>query len=426
MHSPFPPVGPMVITTLLASTLLGSVIVAAPVAGEETQSASLADAIAAGKAGFDLRARYEFVDDDNPALTEDANALTAKLRLNYRTAAWQRISAFVEFDHVLHVVDDFNSGGGTSPGKTSYPVVADPSGPDLNQLYLDIGLATDWTLRAGRQRILLDNQRFVGGVGWRQNEQTYDGLTLAGRLAPAIGLSYTYANRVRRIFGDDVPAGRARADIHLLHASAGLGDDWTLSPYFYHLDYDETANAANSTSTAGLRLAGKFPAAGRPVALALDYARQTDAGGNPVDYDADYALAELHWNATDVVGIGGGFERLSGDASTPGAAFRTPLATLHKFQGWADKFLATPGAGIDDLYLTVTVNAGGWKLAGNWHEFEAEDGGVDYGSELDISASRSLGNSTAVLVKAAFFDADSPAFSDTTRLWLQFTWAWKQ
>ena len=123
----------------------------------------LGAAITSGKVGVNVRARYERVDQDG--IPDDADAVTARLRLNYRTGPWNGWSGFAEYDHVFHMLDDFNSGGGTSPGKGQYPVVADPDGSDLNQLYLDYQANDATKVRVGRQRILLDNQRFVGGVG---------------------------------------------------------------------------------------------------------------------------------------------------------------------------------------------------------------------------------------------------------------------
>ncbi|MDH4055250.1 MAG: hypothetical protein OEV58_07715, partial [Gammaproteobacteria bacterium] len=121
-----------------ASLLLSS----AALADEGT---GLASAVTSGKAGVNVRARYEMVDADNGL--KDANALTARLRLNYQTGEWQGWSAFAEYDHVFHLVRDFNSGFGTSPDKEGvYQTVVDPKGSDLNQLYLDYGFADDWKL----------------------------------------------------------------------------------------------------------------------------------------------------------------------------------------------------------------------------------------------------------------------------------------
>jgi len=153
------------------------------------ESATLVDALTSGKAGVNVRARYEHVDQDS--VTDTADAVTARLRLNYRTGQWSGLTGFVEYDYVFHLVNDFNSGAGTSPGKGQYPVVADPKGADLNQLYLDYSFNSDSKARFGRQRILLDNQRFVGGVGWRQNEQTFDALTFSTK-----AISKTFENEL--------------------------------------------------------------------------------------------------------------------------------------------------------------------------------------------------------------------------------------
>ena len=140
---------------LTAATVLLS---AAPFAAAE-EAGSFAEAFTGGKAGANVRARYEHVDIDG--VENKADAVTARLRLNFKTAQWQRLTAFAEYDYVFHLLSDFNSGAGTSPDKTDYPVVADPKGADLNQLYLDYQFSEESKVRFGRQRILLDNQRFV-------------------------------------------------------------------------------------------------------------------------------------------------------------------------------------------------------------------------------------------------------------------------
>lgn len=394
-----------------------------PLAAAAAGDATLADAVSSGSASASVRYRYEFVDQDG--FDDNAHASTARLRLNYRTAAWQGWTAFAEFDHVFHVVlRDFNSGAGTSPGRGQYPVVADPSGADMNQLYVDYAPAGDWSARIGRQRILLDNQRFVGGVGWRQNEQTYDALTLKFSGIRQTDLSYTYVNRVRRIFGDDVPAGKESIDGHLLNASIKINERWSVVPYLYHLDYDDAASSANSTATIGVRANGAFAAGDGVLRLVAEVATQSDAGNNPVDYDADYYHADLTWSRPDALGFGFGIESLEGSA-TAGGAFRTPLATLHKFQGWADQFLATPPAGVNDVYASLSYPAGDWQLRAVFHDFSAESGGGDYGSEVDISAAWSINKRYGLLLKAAFFSADAAAFSDTRKAWLQFTASWQ-
>ena len=373
-------------------------------------------ALTSGKVGVNIRARYEHVDPDNVA--EDANAATARLRLNYRTGRWQGWSGFAEYDYVLHVLSDFDSGAGTSPGKAQYPAVLDPKGSDLNQLFFDYQASDATMLRFGRQRILLDNQRFVGGVGWRQNEQTYDGFTVSSKAIDRTDLQYSYIAYVRRIFGERVAAGKNNVDIHLLNAKIALSSDWSLTPYYYYIDNQDVAGF--STGTAGARLTGSFKAGDNKVALTAEFATQSDAANNPVSYDAQYARLDGTLVLASDLSLGLGYESLGG-GSQPGMMFRTPLATLHAFQGWADQFLTTPDGGVDDLFATVNYKMGPWNFTGVYHDFSAETGGGDYGTEIDASVGRGLGKSYSVLFKGAFFSGDSASYPDTNKFWIMFT-----
>ncbi len=191
-----------------ASLLFSSATIAVADEGDD-----LVTAITSGKAGINVRARFEGVDKDN--LLKDANALPVRLRLNYRTGKWQGWSAFAEYDHVFHVIRDFNAGGGTTPAKDGvYQTVADPKGSDLNQLYLDYAASDDWKFRIGRQRVNLDNERFVGGVGWRQNEQTYDAFAVSSSAISKTALTYAYVGQVRRIFGQTFAGGSMNVNTH--------------------------------------------------------------------------------------------------------------------------------------------------------------------------------------------------------------------
>ena len=410
-----------------------ALLLAAPFAAAE-ESDTLVSAVKSGKAGVNVRARYEHVDQDN--ITEKADALTARLRLNYKTGSWRGLSAFAEFDHVFHVLDDFNSGGGTSPGRSQYPVVADPEGSDLNQLYFDYAASDSLKMRVGRQRILLDNQRYVGHVGWRQNEQTYDALMLTSSAIANTSLKYTYIANVRRIFGEKVDPGSDKANHHLLNAKIKLNDAWSVSPYFYLLDYDFTEptpvqpltippwtsndlrKATSSTSTLGIRVTGNVKTGDNKIALVGEFATQSDAGDSPLSYDADYLHASAMWSMNNGLSVGLAYESLGSDGGS--ASFRTPLATLHAFQGWADRFLSTPAAGLDDVFATVKYKAGKWNLTGVYHDFSAETGSGDYGTEFDVSAGTKITDNYSILFKGAFFSSDSASYPDTNKFWIMF------
>ena len=399
--------------------ILSAALLVTSAAAAADEAASLTSAITSGEASVAVRARYEHVAQD--AFAEDADALTARLRLNYRSAAWKQLQAFAEFDYVFQLLDDFNSGGGTSPNRTQYPVIADPKGADLNQLYLDYSFNDKSKLRLGRQRILLDNQRFVGGVGWRQNEQTYDGLTLSSTALSATTLSYSYLSHVRRIFGDDVSAGSNAVDAHLLNAKFTLNERWSATPYLYLIDNDEVASF--STQTFGASVQGTLKAGEGTLGIYAEFATQDDAGNNPLSYDAQYYHLGTMWSLNENLSLGLDFESLGG-SSTPGMAFRTPLATLHAFQGWADMFLATPDTGVDDLFATVKYKAGRWNLTGIYHDFSAETGSVDYGTEFDLSAATRINDNFGILFKGALFNSDTASMTDTRKFWIVFTAAY--
>lgn len=407
---------------LKTSVYLAALLAAfASSAGTRGETANLAEAIANGTVGFNIRARFEGVDQDN--LDDEADAVTTRIRLNYKTESYRSWSGMIEVDQVLHFMDDFNSGGGTSPGKSHYPVVADPDGSDLNQLYLEYRPGDAFTARLGRQRILLDNQRFVGGVGWRQNEQTYDGITLTGKAFNDITLQYSYVGTVRRIFGERSPQERHHANTHLLNARVKLSKAWSVVPYYYHLNYsddDGASNPNNSSATFGARLAGKLETSQYLWSLILEAATQSDTGNSALDYSESYLHADATLSLGGRFSVGLGFETLGGDGTGAGK-FTTPMATLHKFQGWADKFLVTPPGGIEDIYITGKLKLAEWNLTAVYHDFSAENGSADYGTELDISIGRKLGKHYSLLFKGAFFSGDNPGYVDTNKLWVMFT-----
>ncbi|NIL92914.1 MAG: alginate export family protein [Woeseiaceae bacterium] len=404
----------------LFSLLAALPLVAAGQAAGEEGATDLNSAITSGKAAISGRYRYEHVDQDNAL--KNANASTLRFRLNYRTGQWKGWSAFTEFEHIFHVlIDDFNSGAGTSPNRDEYSVVADPKGPDLNQLYFDLDPNDNWKYRFGRQRINLDNQRFVGGVGWRQNEQTFDAATINTKAIAKTALSYTYLNRVRRIFGQSVPAGKERLDGHLLNAKISISDSFSVTPYLYHLDYADAV--ANSSTTLGARAVGSHPFGSGKLNWLAELARQSDAGDNPTSYDADYVHLNAAYAAGNGMTIGIGYELLGADSGA-GTAFSTPLATLHAFNGWADQFLSTPAAGLEDFYVTFKAKVAKWNLTGVYHDFSSDTGGFDYGDELDASAAYKINDRYGLLLKAAFFSADSSSpltNVDTNKFWVMLT-----
>jgi len=355
-----------------------------------------------GKTNVDFRYRYEGVEQEG--IDNNATANTLRTRLTFQSGTINNFSFKLEMDDSRPVSSEtYNSG---TNGNTDYPVVADPKGTDLNQAYLKYQNG-GFSALGGRQRILLDDQRFVGGVGWRQNEQTYDGLNMGYKKAGFNG-SYSYINNVNRIFGPTGPAADWRGNVHLVNGAYSFNDAHKVVGFIYSMDFDNAAS--NSNDTYGLRYLGDFGFA----KLTASYASQSDAGDNPITYTADYMLADLSGKINGAVDWNIGYEVLGSDEGSKG--FITPLATLHKWQGWADKFLGTPNTGIKDVYVGIGGKVGPLKLKLAYHDFSSDFGSNSLGSEIDAVAIYPVNNKVKAVLKLADYSADTHA-TDTQKIW---------
>ena len=139
---------------------------------------------------------------------------------------------------------------------------------------------------------------------------------------------------------------------------------------------------------------------------------------NPNNIDAEYIRADLGVKISKVT-IAAGYELLGGSAED--GQFRTPLATLHKFNGWADKFLNTPTDGLQDLSLSVTAVLGKFKLLGVYHDFSADTGGYNWGSEIDAAVIYTAPWKQQFAIKYAGYSATDHA-TDTDKLWIWTSW----
>jgi len=384
-------------------SLITTAILAAPTAfaGETEHGKSITKALSDSTVKVQLRARYEGVSQDG--VEDHATAGTLKSRITVNTGNYSNFSLGLEVDKVDALVDNYND---TQNGETNYPVVADPQGTDVNQAF--IKYANDgFSAVVGRQRVLHNNQRFVGGVGWRQNEQTYDGVR-AQYTADAFTVDYSYIHNI-----NDIKGGNVKGDFHLVNGIYKINKSHKVSAFAYVLDYDTAV--ANSSSTLGGLYNGKFG----DFLVNASLASQTDNGDNTNDYSAMYINAEGGYNF-GVVTVLAGYELLGSDN---GVGFNTPLATKHKFNGWADKFLGTPGEGLEDVYLTAKGKVSGVKWAATYHDFSSDVDSIDFGSELNLVATYQINKNYGVLVKAANYsegDADQKP-TDTNKLWVQLT-----
>ncbi|MBL8269419.1 hypothetical protein [Steroidobacter sp.] len=405
---------------------------AAPCAAGAADFGVIGGALSESKPIFDARLRYENV--EQTPLVEDSHAETLRVRFGVETGKAWNTSLLAEGEVITELAGSYRDDA-SRPRNVTYPVVPDPESEEINRLQLVNTSLPGTTLTLGRQRILLDDQRFVGNVGWRQNEQTFDAVRVVNKSLAALTLDATYLNQVNRIFGRDSPQGRYHGDGVLANAAYQFGIG-KLSVFGYWLDFDaETGVPAAlnplrvSTETIGTRFAGERPLSKLKVAYAATFARQSDYGSNPLSFDLDYYSLELTGTYRQY-SVTLGQEVMEGNGTV---GFATPLATMHRFHGWADKFLTTPANGIDDRYVGLGYTAKGVAKLDTlsatlvYRNFESERLAQDLGDEVDLQLQAKYQRFVGLL-KVALYEAHEgrtpAAYQDTTKFWVQLEYVW--
>jgi len=404
---------------LLSST---SAIAASP---PEYFFSRVGDAVGGGKPIFVARLRYEDVNQSGLARRK-GDALTLRTVLGYETAPINNFTGTLEFEDVRGVMDndDYNDG---INGRTRFPQILDPESTEVNRAQIAFAGISKTIVTAGRQRVILDNERFVGNVGWRQNEQTYDGVRIDNTSLPNTAFTYMFVNRVNRFLGDDNPVGNFKGDTHLANLSYNVmlgGFNWgKATAYTYLLDLENAR--ALSTETYGVRFTGAHPITHTwKVLYSAEYADQSDYKTNPGNFNNDYYMGELGLTKDKVLdGSLTGTANYEVLSAEKGIGFSTPLATGHKFAGWADVFTAaTPGTGLEDreamlVYTKKQVlGIDVLRLTAAYHDFESDGGNINYGDETNLMVTADVWKRVVLLAKYANYDADRFA-TDRKKIW---------
>lgn len=378
----------------------------------------LTDAFKNGKLLLNIQYRLESVDQDG--FDKDALASTIRTRAGFKTAEFHGWAALMDFENITVVGDEnYNN---TKNGNTSRPVVADPEDTEVNRAQLAYTGLENNTFIFGRQRINLDNTRFVGNVGWRQNEQTFDGALWSWSKSKQT-FSAAYLVNVNRIFGEGHP-NPLNADLrtttlvaHYKLAKTPIGN---ITLFGYFIDLDDLPHLSHQDL--GIRVDGAWKV-NDTLSFVHDvsFAKQDSYADGSDIIDAEYY--SLGWGPKwSKYTLTANYEVLGGDENY---GFATPLATLHAFNGWADQFLATPVGGLTDAFIKFVYAREGWKAILMAHQFESDDLDVDYGDELDLLINKKFNNHLSAGLKYADFQAEKKTGrADVTKIWLygQFNW----
>jgi hypothetical protein len=395
-------------------------------------STDIVTALAQTRPLVDIRVRYEEVDQTGIPL--DAHAVTLRARLGAQTGKFLDTQLLAEGEAMTPLNHDYRPDNAV-PTYTRYPVVPDPENYVLNRLALTNTSLPQTTVTVGRQRINLDDQRFVGASNWRQNEVTFDAARIVNQSIKNLTLDLTFLDKVHRAYGVDSPQGTYKGDSYLANLAYQLPIG-KLTGFAYVLEFDPIPGLTGaldprrgSTATYGGRFVGSWPVAGVKLGYVASYAWEESRANNPLTFTNGYFLGELSATVRSFT-LALTEEILQGNGTI---GFITPLATLHPFQGWANKFLTTPPNGIKDPHATLAWNGahvlGLDTLAAQviYHSFRAERVDTNYGSECDFALSAKWHHYAALLKYANYMAASTTPVAiarDTSKFWAQLEYVW--
>jgi Alginate export len=399
----------------------------------------LTDALLDSKPLADIRLRYE--DVQQVPFEISAVALTLRARLGVETGSAWGTSFLVEGNFLAPLIDNYRSDNAVV-ADTKYPIVPDPRDTALNRLQLTNKSLPDTTISLGRQRINLDDQRFIGSANWRQDEQTFDAVRVVNQSIANLTFDFSYLDKIHRVYGPNSPQGTYTGDFYLGNVSykTPIGK---LTGFAYLLTFDPLksfpglapapAAALNpvrqSTETVGGRFSDQRKVQSFGWGYVFSYANQKQRGDNPLVFSNDYWLAELSGSFHALTATIGD-ERMDGNGTI---GFSTPLATTHAFDGWADKFLTTPANGLDNRYGTLSYEVRPWgpfnslSAMVTYRSFAAPHVSANYGSEWDFRVAAKWQRLTTSVFYADYSASAATPITvarDTRKLWLQCDFIW--
>ncbi|WP_457642918.1 hypothetical protein [Persephonella sp.] len=381
---------------------------------------------------LEFRPRYEYVDQEKTG-KKDANALTirTKIGVNIGTVLGvQGLSATLEAIDVSALIDQYD------PQRTKYETVKDPANTRITQAYLAYKYS-NFVFIAGRKYVAIDDHRFIGTVNWRQMPQSLGVVAVAGK--PIQGLDFLLAGVYER---------KGIVD--------SLNKDWKMDkmPIVLDVNYQVVPQAlrlkgfayllTDIHNTYGIKASGKIGLGnGVTVSYLGEYAKQTDPYqkdnvATKPDIDTDYYRLKVGASAMGF--FGNVMYTYFGNAGGKDAGFSTPLATLHKFDGWADVMLSGAAKGFYYGMKEWCISAGYknpviGKLMIAYLKFDSDKDpgfGKSIGSEVDLLYAKKLTKRLSFLAKAAYYNADNGycisecnnkedalGKNDVTKYWLQ-------
>ena len=380
---------------------------------------SIADSLARARFTLELRPRYNRIDEsDKPERTEGG---TVRIVAGVRTAPVDGMRVVLEGIHANHLGGEFNDNGALF-ASSPYPLLPDPRYTGVNQAYLEHSGVDALRLRAGRQVVRLDNQRWISDNDFRQIPQVFDGV---GATFTGLAQTELYAGYFRRVRTTSGATQNLR--LTLVHAAWNPAQGHSLAAYGYFHDQPQngafTGFADSSYKVIGVRAEGVVARGGAlDFPYSAEYAIQRPyAGGDP-------RIHAAYWRLGGGVGWRGTVARIDYEVkgSNHGAyGVQMPLTDFYAFNGWTLHFFNTPRQGLRDGWITIRHGLHRFTLYAEAHRFRSDYGGIDFGRELDAGATYAWNENLALRLQHARYDPGSGTPDPTVRkTWLTLTYSY--
>jgi hypothetical protein len=389
-------------------------------AEDAAEAFSIADSLRHGRFSLELRPRYNRIEESN--YPEVSTGGTVRAVAGWRSAPYRGLRLAVEAIHADHIGrKEFNDDPGllfSSP----FPLLPDPRHTGVNQAYVEYAGVEGPRLRAGRQVVRLDNQRWASDNDFRQIPQLFDGVSFAHAPFDNTEVSAGQFWRVRNTSGTT-----ASLKLSTLRAAWNPAPGHSLS--VFAVLHDQAQNGAftgfadNSYRVLGAKADGAVTGLRAiDILYTAEYAQQRPYADGDTRVRADYwrlgaGVGSAAWTARYDYEVKGSNNGMYG--------LQMPLTDFYGFNGWTLHFFNTPRQGLRDQWLTLRYSIAPFTLYGETHRFRSDYAGIDFGREHDLGVTYAFGESCVLRLQHARYDPGAGTPDPRIRkTWLTLTYVY--
>lgn len=376
---------------------------------EQDQKDDLTKAIGSGEFVFNGKLRFWHANDDAASASQ---AYTFGTNFGYLTKSYKGFQIYIEGESVVALTPDQYFDG--INGRTDLTNVTDPETLELNQIHIAYKgsfNSTELAFKVGRQAAIVEDERFIGRVSARQDDQTFD--ALYGRIQndqKGLAFEYAYMYQINRLLAEEIDW---RSDSHVFMLRYYKNQKIRFGLFTHFLDFQEDAPAV-SNQTFGITVdRGSLPKDKIALNYKTAFAYQSDFGDNPTDYTAFLVNVEAGVSLPSLGIFNIGYELASSDNGV--ASYQFPLSTGQRLHRISDVFIDPPADGLHNPYLTAETNKLFWGIGGwlGYHAYFSEEEGDFLGQEIDVVLYRQLIPDLlrAEITYGSFF-GEAPRFTD--------------